>query len=198
MTADPAHLADVMVWEAFFPFFGNRLPHHLGSETFKTTYKRLSVEGFLDVEHTKEVFSRSLTKGLGHLNRHGGESVRNPRAWLHRICRNETTHYLMEADAHDSTAVLSLVEGDTDLFDVTIFDQQRVDELMRRALGQLPPRHRELILLDLVERLPAPEIEKAMDIQSHKYFLKLKSEAFSLLRHAVKVLIGKGISSLLD
>jgi DNA-directed RNA polymerase specialized sigma24 family protein len=195
MITDPAQLADVMVWEAFFPFFGEHLPQHLGSETFKTTLKRLSVEGYPDVEHTQEVFARSLTKGLGFLDGHGGESVRNPRPWFHTICRHEATRYLIDADAHDSAAVLSLMEGDTDLFDATIYDPQRVDELLRKALDQIPPRHREFIRLDLAERLSAPEIEKRMGIQSHRYFLKLKSEAFSLLREAVKVLIAKEISS---
>jgi hypothetical protein len=170
MITEPAHRADVMVWEAFLPFFGERLPHHLGSVAFKTTRKRLSAEGYPDVEHTEEVFDRSLTNGLGYLNGHGGESVRNPSSWFHTICRHETTRYLIDADAHDSAALSSLVDGETDLFDVTIFDPRRVDERLRQAIDRIPPRHRELIRLDMVERLAAPEIEKRMPSKATAIF----------------------------
>jgi DNA-directed RNA polymerase specialized sigma24 family protein len=197
MAADPAHLSDDLVRVAFSPFLDGRLPPHLGSEAFKTTRKRLGVEGFTDVEHAQEVFARALTNGLTYLNKHGGASIRQPRPWFHGICRNEATRYLTEMAAHDSGSVLSLVDGDTDLLDANIYDPERVDKLLRNAIEQLPPRHRELILLDMVKRLPASEIEKSMGIHSHSYFLKLKSEAFSALKYAVKTLIEKGISSLL-
>jgi len=181
---------------AFSSFFGERLPPHLGSEVFKTTRSRLKVEGFSDLDHVQEVFARGLTKGLEHLHKHGGPSVLQPRAWFHKICHHETAHYLMQL-AHDSGSVLSLMEGETDLLDVSIYDPQRVDELLRKAFQQLPPRHRELILLDMVKGLSPAEIEKSMGLHSHGYFLKLKSEAFSALKLAVKTLIEQGISSLL-
>src|SRR4026209_2903663 len=105
---DPAHLSDNLVHAGLSPFFGERLTPHLGSEVFKTTRSRLKVEGFPDVDHAHEVFARSLTKGLEHLHKHGGPSVRQPRAWFHEISRNETTRYLREMAAHDAGSVLSL------------------------------------------------------------------------------------------
>jgi DNA-directed RNA polymerase specialized sigma24 family protein len=194
---DPAHHFNHLVHEAFSQFFEDRLPTDLGSETFKTTVSRLKIEGFPDTDHAEEVVARALSKGLEYVHKHGGASVRQPRAWFHEICRNETTHYLVEMAAHDSRSVLSLVEGETDLIDANVYDPKKVDALLREAIQQLSPRHRELILLDMVKRLPPAEIEKSMGIHSHGYFLKLKSESFSALKLAVKVLIEKGISSLL-
>jgi DNA-directed RNA polymerase specialized sigma24 family protein len=193
---DPAHHANNLVNIAFSPFFGERLPLHLGSETFRTTRNRLRLEGFTDPDHTQEVFARALTKSLEYLHKHGGPSVRQPRAWFHGICRHETTHYLMEMAAHDSGSVLSLIEGETDVLNADLYNPEKVGALLRQAIQELSPRHRELILLDLVQRLPPAEIEKTMGIHSHGYFLKLKSEAFSALKHAVKALIEQGIGSL--
>jgi DNA-directed RNA polymerase specialized sigma24 family protein len=193
-TVHPALSADVMVREAFSPSFGERLPPHLGSEAFKTIRLLLSAGGFPYVEQTEEVFVRSLTNGLDYLHRHGGKGIQNPRPWFHRVCHNEAARFLSDADAH---AVLSLMEGNTDTFDVTIHEQRRVDELIRGALAQLPPRYRELMQLDIIENLSASEIEKRMGIQSHRHFLKLKREALAALRDAVKTLLEKKGSSLL-
>jgi RNA polymerase sigma factor (sigma-70 family) len=194
--SDPAHHSDDLVRVAFSPFFQEGLPPHLGSEVFKTARNRLRAEGFLDVDHAQEVFARGLTKGLEYLHKHGGPNVRQPRAWFHEICRNETTHYLKEMAMHDSGSVLSMIEGETDLLDSHLYDPERVNAIFREAIQQLPPRHRELIVLDLVKRHSPSEIEKAMGIHSHGYFLKLKSEAFSALRVAVKTLIEQGLGSI--
>jgi RNA polymerase sigma factor (sigma-70 family) len=195
-TTDPAHRFDELIQVAFSPFFGNSVPPILGSEAFKITRSRLSSKGLPDPDHASEVVDRALIKSLEYLNVHGGESVRQPRAWFHRICRNESARYIREV-MYDSESVISLAEGETDLLDVNIFDHQMVETLLRSALEHLPPRHRELIRLDMVERLPAPEIEAAMGIHSHAYFLKLKSEAFTSLKQQLKNLMEQRISSIL-
>jgi len=192
--SDPAHHFDKLVQEAFYGFFGDRLPPGLGSETFKTTHSRLRREGFPDFEHAEEVVDRALAKGLEYVHNHGGPGVRQPRAWFHKICHNETTHYLMELAACDSTSMNSLMKGETELRDTSIHGPARVHALLREAIQQLSPRHRELITLDLVKLLPPAEIEKAMGIHSHGYFLKLKSEAFASLREAVKELLDNSLS----
>lgn len=197
MAIDPAHLADELVWAALSPYFPDRIPPNLGSEVFKTNRIRLRDEGLPDVDHAQEVLARSLTNALEYLHRHSGEAIRQPRAWFYKICNNEITRYRREAFAQDSESVLSLVEGQTDLLDVNIYDLQRINTIMREAIQQLPPRHRELILLDMVHRLSADKIEKTMGIHSHSYFLKLKSESFSILKNVVRKIIEEEISSLL-
>ncbi len=194
---DPAHQADDLVREGFSPYFGERLPPCLGSETYCTTFKRLHNEGFGDVEHAQEVFARALTNGLDHLHNHGGLSVRQPRAWFHAICRHETYHYLRELAAGDAASVELLVEGETVLPKVELLDQKRVLALVHEAMKELAPRHREFILLDFVEQLPPEEIQRRMHIQSYGYFKKLKHQALSALKLAVKALLEHGISSLL-
>ena len=108
---DPAHHFNRLVHEAFSLFFGERLPADLGSEAFKTTFCRLKVEGLLGVDHVEEVVARALAKSLEYVHKHGGSSVRQPRAWFHEICRNETTQYLIEMVAHDSGLIHSLMES---------------------------------------------------------------------------------------
>jgi DNA-directed RNA polymerase specialized sigma24 family protein len=192
MTTDLAQLADELVCAAFSPYF-RVVPDHLGSNVFKTTRARLKSKRLPSVDHAQEVLQRSLLSALEFLDKNGGSSVRHLSGWFHRIARNETTRYLVELAGEDAGAVLSLVEGQTDLFDHQIYCPERVNELFRQALQRLSPRHREFIYYDLVRCLPAAEIECAMGIHSHGYFIRLKSEAFSALRQAVKSLIEKGI-----
>lgn len=192
----PEHHADHLIREGFGKYFAE-LPDHLGSEVFKTTRKRLRGNGLGDVDHAQEVFDRALIKCLDFLSKNGSEGIRNPRAWFFSVARNEATHYERELAHFDTGSVLSVIEGETDLLDATIYNPENVNAVFQEALQKLSPRHRQLIELDMVRRLSPPEIEKEMEIQSHAYFLKLKSQAFSALQAAVRIIFEKGVSSLI-
>jgi hypothetical protein len=71
------------------------------------------------------------------------------------------------------------------------------DRLERRtillAIGQLRPQHRQLIALDLEQRLPVAKIQETMQLPTNGAFRKLKSEAYCALRDAIRALIAQGI-----
>jgi len=195
---DSAHMASHLARAAFSPFFGpsasfEAFPPLLGSEVFKTIRARMKAKGLPDADHAQEVFSRSLIKCLEHLNKHGAGSVRHLRSWFHAVAHYESARYLMEVARIDAGAVLSIEEGKTDLLDST--QPEKIEEIVRQAMAQLPPRYRQFIELDLIGRLSPAEIEKSMGINSHAYFLKLKCAAFSGLRSAICKLLETSIEA---
>jgi DNA-directed RNA polymerase specialized sigma24 family protein len=78
---------------------------------------------------------------------------------------------------------------------VTLHAEKRILAIIRQAEEKLPPRHRKLVHLDLVEGLSAEEIQERMQIHSHLYFKKLKHEAFAALKRAVKAELANGVGS---
>lgn len=183
---DPAHTAGTLVREAFLPFFPEPLPAGLGREIYLTIRRRLQASRYVSDEHTDEVFQQTLCDAFSYLQRHGGESVRHTRGWLHRISKNATLHYLEARATVDSPAVSSLdalIEGDAQFIDTSVTSDGIA--LVRRAIGRLRPRFREVLVRELIEGLDDAEIQKRMKIQSNRYFRKLKCEALKALRQEI-------------
>ncbi len=183
---DPAHAAGTLVQEAFLPFFTEPLPVRLGREIYLTIRKRLQSNRYIGDEHTDEVFQQTLCDAFSYLKRHGGETVRHTRGWLHRISKNALLHYLEDRSTVDSPIVSSLdalIEGDAQFADTSVTSDGIA--LVRRAIGRLRPRFREVLVRELIEGLDAAEIQERMKIRSNPYFRKLKCEAFKALRQEI-------------
>ena len=137
---DPAHAAGTLVQEAFLPFFTEPLPVRLGREIYLTIRKRLQSNRYIGDEHTDEVFQQTLCDAFSYLKRHGGETVRHTRGWLHRISKNALLHYLEDRSTVDSPIVSSLdalIEGDAQFADTSVTSDGIA--LVRRAIGRLRP-----------------------------------------------------------
>jgi RNA polymerase sigma factor (sigma-70 family) len=183
---DPAHAADAIVHEAFTPFFTGALPPSLGREIYLTIRRRLRASRYVGDEHADEVFQQVMFDAYSYLARHGGgHEIRHTRGWLHRISLNATLHYLSEhpqADSSSPSSLTALLEGEIQLPDSSASsDLERV----RQAIDRLRPRHQEVLRLELVEGLPAKEIQRRMNILSNAYFRKLKCEAAKALREEI-------------
>jgi DNA-directed RNA polymerase specialized sigma24 family protein len=174
-------------------YFRADLPPHLGREAFNVIKTRLRSEGYLDPYHTEEVFSKALGDAVKYLHRHGDTDIQHPRAWFRVLCRRVGTEYLTEMTMQTAYSLNSVLEGDAELSQASPLSEERSLEIIRQAIAQLPPRYHQLITLDLIESLPPAKIQKAMQLKTKSYFLKLKSEAFSALRRAIQILIEEGI-----
>lgn len=195
---DPAHRANTLFHEAFAPFFEDPLPPDLGRELFRTGLKQLHAQGLHNEQDGEEVFSRMMMNALDHLRRNGASSIRNPRAWFHAICRNAVRRYVAETVQQDALTFDMLLGGERNLLDTGLYSEERILKLIRHAIQDLPPRYKEFILLDLEQALSPQEIQEQMEIRSYGYFRKLKHEAFSALRAAIKALVENGVESLFD
>jgi len=196
MTAngDPAHCAQTLTEQAFSPFLDGRFPKDLGRKGYLSIRRLLVPEAMNDDTHAEEIFDRALSKAYAFLHENGGEAVRSPQAWFLRICRNETIRYLIELSPR--IPLESLLEGDEKYTRQPSRSQARLFQLLLDTIAELPPRHRELLRLDICECLSADEIQRKMGIRSTNYFRRLKSEAFKALRLAFKAIIEQGIDSL--
>ena len=195
---EPAHRANTLFHEAFDPFFQDPLPPNLGSELFRTGLKQLHAQGLHNEEDGEEAFSTMMVNALDYLRRNGASTIQNPRAWFHAICRNAVRRYVAETLRQDALTFDMLLGGESSLLDTGLYSEERILKVIRKAIQGLPPRYREFILLDLEEALPPREIQERMEIKSYGYFRKLKHEAFSALRAAIKALVENGIESLFD
>lgn len=179
--------AEVILLGALTPYFGDRLPENLGSQTYSAIRRHLGKEGYSDDSHAEEVFARTLVSSMEFLARRGGDTVRDPRSWFLAIGRNSTIKYLKEL-----TPLIELqagLDGEICLTEAGQFTEDQVQQTVLRALENLSPRHRELIRLDLGECLSPGEIQRRMGIKSRGYFKKLKSSAFAALRNALRTII---------
>lgn len=171
--------------------YGYSASPHLGAELWGAILKDLRHEG-LPHTHADDIFQQMLTQAAGWLDANRHVPLENPRAWLHAIRRHVTIDYLVDArpraidPQHFPIIEIQGVDSDTAL------------DLVHKALKHLPPRHQELILLDLGEGLEHHEIRERMHIKSDGYFRKLKSEAFRALREALGVVMKEWIGSLMD
>jgi len=175
-------------------YLGDRVPQHLGREAYCVTKRRLMAEGFPDRYHAEEAFSMALTNAIKYLSSHGGDKIRQPRAWFHTLCRRACVDYLKDLTVQSTYTLSSLIEGEG-LVDPSVSDERTL-RLVRRAFEQLKPRHRQLVELDLVKCLPPAKIQEEMGLPTNGAFRVLKHEAFVALREALRVLIDSGIGQL--
>jgi DNA-directed RNA polymerase specialized sigma24 family protein len=179
---------------ALCTYFGDRVPPHLGREAYFLTKRRLAAEGYPDRYHAEEVFAMALTNAIKYLSSHGGEAIRQPRAWFHTLCRRACASYLKDLTLQTTYTLSSVIEGEG-FIDSAMSDQQSL-RLVRQAIAQLKPRHQQLINLDLVLCLAPARIQEEMHLPSNGAFRVLKHEAFAALREAVRALIDSGIGQL--
>lgn len=171
-------------------------PAGLGEEVYKAARKKLASYGFSGADHAEEVFSNILTAIIKYAAKRGGSgSVRQIRPWVHAISRHEVSRYLKDVSRFEPLKFLAVVEG-TELWSANLGSEREALRITAKAIDGLSPRRKELILLDMVERLPAEEIERRMKIRSHAYFLKLKCEAFSALKAGMKAIVEEEIGCL--
>jgi DNA-directed RNA polymerase specialized sigma24 family protein len=165
-------------------FDADLLPPKLGSDLYGLVWRRLRYEGYPDRFHVEEVFSMALINALRHLCQHGGANIRQPLAWFRVLWLRACIDYLKALAVHRRHNLLPLLEGEILFFDTTL-TEERTLAAIRRAVKRLRPRHRKLVVLELLERLPSAEIEAAMRLPSNGAFRKLKHEAFRALRDAL-------------
>jgi len=171
---------------ALSAYFGDdRLPPRLGGEVFLIIRKRLRSEGLFDCGHAEEVLSIALTNAVKYLQRHGGEEVRQPRAWLHMLCRRACIDYLKEVATHDLPKLPRPADCELELLDSAAVSEEYALASIHRAIQLLRPRHRWLIFLDIIECQSPNEIQVNMQLASNGAFRKLKHEAFLALREAI-------------
>ena len=161
-------------------------PDGLGREVYLTIKKRMRLERRPEPEHTGEVFGRTLAAVVGHFERHGRASVKNLRAWVYSIARNAGTNYLRalarRSEPRDRDTVRDdVLEGKLTTTEAGFHSDAELDQALLAALDTLPPRQRELIVLDFFERLTPADICKRMGI-GLGYFPKAKCLAFQALR----------------
>lgn len=181
---------------AFYPYFGERLAPNLGSVASSEIRCRLQRERHDVGTHVEEIFSNGITSSLSFLTRKGGASVRDPNKWFRRICWHETTEYMISLDRRNHRRLDDLMEGIQVLTTPPTLSDEEIYPIINLAIARLRPQHRRLILLDLVACKSPEEIQGILGLESISYFRKVKSEAFSALRVAIKALIEKGIEAL--
>lgn len=187
-TADPGRLAETLVSRTLSPFFGESVTSGLGREIYATIRSRLRYRGIADPYHAEEILALTLFHAFNHLKDNRRHVIENPRAWLHEIARNTLVRYLKKNPQFDSETIYQVLEGEIELPE---FSDEKVLNIVRKAIEGLPPRYQQLIQLDLVEGLSSQEIQEQMSIKSYGYFRKLKSEAFSGLRKAIQSVLAK-------
>jgi len=190
---DPAHHADEVVQELASKFFAKHpepLPPQLGRELLGVTRRHLRRAGLTGAEHADDAFSRGMLDAYNYLKRHKDQAsaikaIKQPRGWLHRVCRNATIHYARSLRPKDGPVLTPLLEGEEvlDLSSPVASDEQVLHQL-RQAIEKLPPRFGQFIRLDMVEQLAPEEIQVKLQI-TYGYFRKLKCLAFAALRQAL-------------
>ncbi len=112
-------------------------------EVWALAYSRLrDPNAALDI--TQEAFLRLWKQ------REAGEPIRNPRAWLLRVARNLAEDYAKSAFRRNGTHSPEIMNGlrsREPAPPVSLECDERV-HAVRRALGELTPRDRELLLLN--------------------------------------------------
>ena len=93
---------------------------------------------------------------------------------------------------NDAGKLAQLLTGAVSVEGVADFwDAEAIEALIRRCIRKLPPRQREYLLLDLVERMPRAEIAKEIGLPS-KSLAALKAKALRALRDEVLKDLKKG------
>jgi DNA-directed RNA polymerase specialized sigma24 family protein len=184
---DPAHVADEVVRKALSPVLREAIPPNLGREVYCKIRRRLRSEGLAGDDHAQEVFSLAMLDACEYLHRHSGNEIRHPRGWLHVVANHATLRYLREFKPKNTTDLEPLLRGEVQCEpDSSFASDEGVLKLVRETIEDLPPRYRQLIWLDLGERLSPGDIRRRMRISTDGYWRKLKSEAFSALREALE------------
>lgn len=110
------------------------------------------------------------------------------RTWLYRIASNHTINYVNSSSykAHVSTDVdLSLLEGDDDILEATIKDEQ-MNRIVQAMKSVLIKKHQRIVSLHYFSGLSAKEISEALGIPDKTVYKALKTSIQKLKQEVTK------------
>ena len=113
----------------------------------------------------QDVAQEACLRALKYLPSQSGSS---PRAWLLTIVRNTCRTWLEKNRAREIVATLAegdVLDAGTTTMNPEVLAFRRADrEVVRRAIEQLPPEYREVVVLREIEGLSYKEIGEIADV----------------------------------
>ena len=108
----------------------------------------------------------------------------NFRAWLYMVARNLFLDYIRK-EKHMTELPENQMTSDEEPIELLIADEMR--SVLYRAIGELDPKKREILLLQYFSKLPQKEIAEVLGIR-FEYVRVLSSRAKRELRHRMEEL----------
>ena len=203
---DPDASLRATVEEAAAP---RKLPDHLrealetlGGRIFRWLQRQLRARNVRNAHsEAQDLFQQVCARVFAWIRRKGA-GVGVP--WFWTVAKNVYANHLqrelvkkrdpeqsLDWDADETAWLLGRLDGSGEIESLDYWTEARIDDLVQRCIARLPERQRQFMVLDLVIRMPAPEIGTALGLKP-KLRAALKAKALRSLRDEIRRELEKG------